>query len=271
MRYAWRRHAVRADLAGDRDDGERGERDLIGADVEGITGGGNDRLSGNDERNRLEGDHGGTSSRDAAARTRSSRCGSGGDSDVSTDRLYGGDGSDELFGSDGDNVVDGGPAADRPLRETRPRPCACARRRRRPGHLRKGAPTRRPTTRSTSSFAVSEPTPASESPAVPAVAATYGEDSRAGRRRTCSSAASSAAGEACPAALSSSSSPVANPATGDRLHEPAADTGRGRARSDPASADRSASWRPCPLARPARAHRLTTCSRPPACWSPSRS
>ena len=38
--YGARRHSVRADLGGDRDDGERGERDRIGADVEVLEAGG---------------------------------------------------------------------------------------------------------------------------------------------------------------------------------------------------------------------------------------
>ena len=113
VRYAWRRHAVRADLAGDRDDGERGERDLIGADVEGITGGrGNDRLSGNDERNSLKGDRGTDVIAGLGGSDTIFAGGGGGDDDDTSDRLYGGAGSDELFGSAGDNVIDGGPAAD---------------------------------------------------------------------------------------------------------------------------------------------------------------
>jgi RTX calcium-binding nonapeptide repeat (4 copies) len=113
VRYLWRRHAVRADLAGDRDDGVRGEGDRIGTDVEGITGGrAGDRLSGNGERNRLIGGGGA----DAIA-------GLGGSDTIfagalaterarTADRLHGGPGSDQLFGSDGGNVIDGGPAAD---------------------------------------------------------------------------------------------------------------------------------------------------------------
>jgi hypothetical protein len=54
--YGRRTRGIVADLAGDRDDGERGERDLIGADVESILGGrGSDRLTGNGEANGLSG------------------------------------------------------------------------------------------------------------------------------------------------------------------------------------------------------------------------
>jgi RTX calcium-binding nonapeptide repeat (4 copies) len=54
--YGRRTRGIVADLAGDRDDGERGERDRIGADVEAILGGrGSDRLTGNGEANSLYG------------------------------------------------------------------------------------------------------------------------------------------------------------------------------------------------------------------------
>ena len=54
--YGRRTRGIVADLAGDRDDGERGERDGIGADVEAILDGrGSDRLTGNGEANGLSG------------------------------------------------------------------------------------------------------------------------------------------------------------------------------------------------------------------------
>ena len=113
VRYLWRRHPVRADLTGDRDDGERGERDRIGADVEGITAGrADDRLTGNDGPNRLEGGGG----RDVMAGLGGSDTIFAGDpavdGDRAGDRLYGGSGSDQLFGSDGHDLIDGGRAAD---------------------------------------------------------------------------------------------------------------------------------------------------------------
>lgn len=54
--YSGRRRRIVADLAGDRDDGSRGERDRIGADVESLrAGGGSDRLTGSAAANVLEG------------------------------------------------------------------------------------------------------------------------------------------------------------------------------------------------------------------------
>ena len=111
--YGARRNSVRADLSGDRDDGERGERDRIRADVEVLGGGrGDDRLTGNARRNQLAG-RGGT---DALF-------GAGGSDRLFADRgamppaltadtLDGGAGSDELYGSDGPNLVTGGAGAD---------------------------------------------------------------------------------------------------------------------------------------------------------------
>ncbi len=75
--YSARRHRIRADLAGDADDGEAGERDRIHRDVENLTGGragdvltgdrhanvlkggrGNDRISGRGGRDELSGGSG---------------------------------------------------------------------------------------------------------------------------------------------------------------------------------------------------------------------
>jgi Ca2+-binding RTX toxin-like protein len=57
--YADRVNPVRADLEGDGDDGERGERDQIGSDVESIVGGaGADILAGSAVANWLDGGHG---------------------------------------------------------------------------------------------------------------------------------------------------------------------------------------------------------------------
>ena len=112
--YSARRSPVRADLSGDRDDGERGERDRIGADVEGLSGGrGADRLTGNASRNQL------------AGRIRADVISGGGGEDrlfagrpsaialaTTNDELDGGPGSDALMGSAGANLVTGGPDAD---------------------------------------------------------------------------------------------------------------------------------------------------------------
>lgn len=70
VHYSERRGNVRADLSGDRDDGARGERDLIASDVESIdSGAGADRLTGNDAANFLAGGPAGTASVGSAAMT----------------------------------------------------------------------------------------------------------------------------------------------------------------------------------------------------------
>ena len=86
--YAARGGAVHADLAGDPDDGEAGEGDRIGRDVEDLRGGaGPDDLAGDDRGNLLDGGAG-------------------------ADRLAGGGGGDWLS-SDGDGArLDGGPGED---------------------------------------------------------------------------------------------------------------------------------------------------------------
>jgi hypothetical protein len=91
--YSGRSRGVRADLQGDPDDGQRGERDRIGRDVEDLEGGrGNDRLGGNRAVNILEGGDG-------------------------RDRLDGGRQRDLLLGDDG---------ADRLIaRDDRPDVAAC--------------------------------------------------------------------------------------------------------------------------------------------------
>src|SRR5918992_1088144 len=56
LSYEGRRRSVTVDLQGDRDDGERGERDQVASDVEALTGGaGEDRLTGNRRDNELSG------------------------------------------------------------------------------------------------------------------------------------------------------------------------------------------------------------------------
>ena len=111
--YGPRRRAVRADLEGDRDDGSRGERDRIGADVEHLSGGaGADRLTGNGRRNRLIARGGrdvliGRGSKDMLDGEFALRGGDGG-----ADRLVGGPGNDQLLGGGGDDSIDGGPGAD---------------------------------------------------------------------------------------------------------------------------------------------------------------
>ena len=93
---------------GDRDDRVRFYGDPTVPTV--VTGGrGEDRLRGNDGRNRMAGGRG----RDVIdGFGGSDTLFAGKDVDRTRDRLYGGAGSDQLFGSDGPNVMDGGPAAD---------------------------------------------------------------------------------------------------------------------------------------------------------------
>src|SRR5215218_4214141 len=104
--YGARRRSVRADLRGDPDDGGRGERDLVGANVEHLAGGaGADRLVGNSRSNRLSG-----------GRERDRLAGRGG-ADVLAggrggDRLAGGSGQDLLYGSGGGDRIHGGAGRD---------------------------------------------------------------------------------------------------------------------------------------------------------------
>lgn len=113
--YAGRRRAVRADLDGDRDDGDRGERDLIGRGVEILRGGrAGDVLIGDDGENGLAGGEG----TDVLS-------GAGGDDQLSggnslealddmggADQLDGGEGDDQLLGSAGPNRIVPGPGRD---------------------------------------------------------------------------------------------------------------------------------------------------------------
>lgn len=111
--YGARRHSVRADLSGDRDDGERGEQDRIGADVEVLGGGrGDDHLTGNAGGNQLAGRAGTDALFGAGGSDRLFAGGGATPPAITADSLDGGPGSDELFGSDGPNLVTGGPDAD---------------------------------------------------------------------------------------------------------------------------------------------------------------
>src|SRR4051794_2757181 len=80
--YADRTAPVHVDLEGDRDDGEAGENDQVGSDIESIDGGkGADVLLGSDKANDISGYRG-------------------------TDRIVGGRGNDNLYA---DNIVGPGP------------------------------------------------------------------------------------------------------------------------------------------------------------------
>ncbi|HEX2232553.1 MAG TPA: hypothetical protein VHG69_04230 [Thermoleophilaceae bacterium] len=114
LTYEGRSRSVTVDLAGDRDDGERGERDLVGSTVEALTGGrGEDRLIGNRRHNTLSGLQGADV-----------LIGGRGDDGLyahdivrprgrTADRLSGGRGEDILVGSNGANRLNGGPGRDR--------------------------------------------------------------------------------------------------------------------------------------------------------------
>ena len=112
--YAGRAEAIRADLRGDRDDGAAGENDMIGANVESITGGnGNDVLTANKKDNRLVGSEG--------ADTLNAGAGDdvlyAGYSNVQSrsrtkDELNGGPGDDTLQGSRGANRLNPGTGRD---------------------------------------------------------------------------------------------------------------------------------------------------------------
>jgi Ca2+-binding RTX toxin-like protein len=113
LSYEGRRRSVTVDLQGDRDDGERGERDQVASDVEALTGGaGEDRLTGNRRDNELSGlggadvliggrgDDGVYAHDIVRARGRTA------------DRLSGGPGDDNLTGSGGPNRMNGGSGRD---------------------------------------------------------------------------------------------------------------------------------------------------------------
>lgn len=88
------------------DDGEIGEGDSIGADVERIFGGsGNDNLTGNASVNRLNG-NGGADTLDGGAGSDIVNGGAG------DDALLGGAGNDSLVGGVGDDILNGGLGAD---------------------------------------------------------------------------------------------------------------------------------------------------------------
>jgi hemolysin type calcium-binding protein len=114
--YEARRKGVRVSLDGRQDDGQRGEQDNVGRDVENATGGrGSDRLSGNGAENDLEGEE------EDEERGGSDRISGRGGNDI----LGGGAGSNVLLGGQGNdfleagedrrtsrNVLDGGPGED---------------------------------------------------------------------------------------------------------------------------------------------------------------
>jgi hypothetical protein len=118
--YGQRVRAVHADLDGNRDDGEEGERDLIGRGLTSIRGGeGADHLSGNGARNGLVGGGGsdvliGGRAGDGLVATQAGprEAGVGVSASPTRDRLQGGPGEDLLEGSTGANELDGGPGAD---------------------------------------------------------------------------------------------------------------------------------------------------------------
>jgi Ca2+-binding RTX toxin-like protein len=113
LSYEGRRRSVTVDLQGDRDDGERGERDRVASDVEALSGGrGEDRLTGNRFDNSLSGLQGADV-----------LIGAAGDDEVyahdivrprgpTADRLSGGPGDDKLVGSGGPNRMNGGRGRD---------------------------------------------------------------------------------------------------------------------------------------------------------------
>jgi hemolysin type calcium-binding protein len=104
--YVGRRGPVRADLEGDRDDGQAGERDRIGADVERLFGGKrDDRLAGNGGSNGIFG-KGGADRIQAGRGSDYINGGSG------ADRIDAGPGIDEVVGGPGADRIDPGPGAD---------------------------------------------------------------------------------------------------------------------------------------------------------------
>ena len=115
VQYESRRRGVRVDFDGARDDGERGERDLV-SEMEAVTGGrGDDRLSGGDGPDELSGGagsdvllgRGGNDSLEGRSN------GTGASLTRDRDRLDGGGGHDSLYAGDGKRVaLRGGPGQD---------------------------------------------------------------------------------------------------------------------------------------------------------------
>jgi Ca2+-binding RTX toxin-like protein len=113
LSYQGRLRSVSVDSQGDRDDGERGERDRVAGDVEAFTGGrGEDRLIGNRRDNELSGRQGadvliGGRGDDGLYAHHIGRPGG-----RTADRLSGGPGDDTLTGSNGPNRMNGGGGRD---------------------------------------------------------------------------------------------------------------------------------------------------------------
>lgn len=102
--YGRRSGDIRADLAGDRDDGAPGERDRIAGDIEELTGGsGDDLLVGNAKSNRLV-----TGAGSDLAIGRGGGDGLTGDESSTPD-----DPGDRLIAGAGPDVITGGPGPDR--------------------------------------------------------------------------------------------------------------------------------------------------------------
>lgn len=122
--YTRRSAPIEASLDGERNDGEAGENDEIGAALEVVGGAGDDRLSGNRSGNRLAGGAGSDTLRGGAGADVLSAAGLrldpgfeeadalGGDRATTDDTLHGDDGDDLLTGSAGANVLVGGSGDD---------------------------------------------------------------------------------------------------------------------------------------------------------------
>ena len=116
--YWGRKNGVSADLDGVADDGEVGELDLIGKDVEYLTGGdGDDTLTGDAGQNDLTGGPGsdvlrGRGGFDVITGESGDDTLSGG-SERLGDLIVAGDGNDRVFGGGGNDVLEGGFGDDR--------------------------------------------------------------------------------------------------------------------------------------------------------------
>ena len=113
--YSERRRGVRVDLDEERDDGEPGEGDLVGADVEHLFGGvGDDRLIGSAANNFLRGDRGSDVLRGGAGddTLEGQINATGGRRTRDREHLDGGEGDDYLIAGDGAALVIGGAGQD---------------------------------------------------------------------------------------------------------------------------------------------------------------
>ena len=104
--YSGRTEPLTVTMTGGADDGQAGETDDVGPDVEDLYGGaGDDDISGNAANNEIRGADGADTLQGLAGNDQLR----GGEK---ADAIFGGEGNDEIFGGAGDDLIDGGPGTD---------------------------------------------------------------------------------------------------------------------------------------------------------------